>query len=807
MSAAGGELTRGGYTASLAALAGAQAQLAALGASPAAMAAALQGPRNAARGQCALTLPPFSVPPGASLPVTASIASPALLALLPELPPVPGSPAAPTLDAGTALLLGPPGATFSPPFTLCIMVGDLPPASVGALVFSSLRDAAAPGKGYGPFELGSNGSYSAVTGQVCAQGSHFSVGAVMVFTPPPPVYAPRSSTATKPSGSCPAGVANSSSSSSSGSGAPLQAVPGALLCSNNGRCTGFGVCQCFPGWTGMDCSQRTCPGGESWGQSSYFGDARQSGAGGWAGSEASGVGVGVGVGAVAGVRLFEECSGRGLCNRGTGLCACYSGYEGAACARLACPAAPAPVLTFAHIDHSAGADAAEAEMAWEAAFSEQGQEGREWAPPPNASAATARAGPTSSHSTGTPSTAVTPCSGNGRCLLLRDLPTYSGSAYAKDWASERMQRCLCDDGWGGPDCSQRTCPSGTHPQACQTCPGDSAATVTALTLALPLPPDATGASHVAPGSDDLVLSVCGGTARTPAIHGAWAGTPAAAAAIAAALAATPCLAASGTAVAVAPVAGGGGASLSVSYLITTTSSQRPASASASAIACPAPTLPGCTTPGCRPFYAQPRALLPPPSPPAWLAVSQASILQAPPLPAPAVAGPEAPAWGVTATLVLSRGGGSSSSGGGGAGGGAVVVLHRWSGVAVYGGAPLSLAQAVAAGSRAFETEDTPLPPGVLRQGLVGPFGLVLNVSEADDMQVVADMVGAGPSWSFPYAWSLPSCSAVVTAVPSGGGLSSECSSAGLCDRGTGLCQCFPGYQGSACQRGVETAIV
>jgi len=28
----------------------------------------------------------------------------------------------------------------------------------------------------------------------------------------------------------------------------------------------------------------------------------------------------------------------------------------------------------------------------------------------------------------------------------------------------------------------------------------------------------------------------------------------------------------------------------------------------------------------------------------------------------------------------------------------------------------------------------------------------------------------------------------------------ECSDAGMCDRGTGSCQCFPGYTGSACQR-------
>ena len=32
-----------------------------------------------------------------------------------------------------------------------------------------------------------------------------------------------------------------------------------------------------------------------------------------------------------------ECSNEGMCNRETGECACFTGYEGIACQRTACP--------------------------------------------------------------------------------------------------------------------------------------------------------------------------------------------------------------------------------------------------------------------------------------------------------------------------------------------------------------------------------------------------------------------------------------------------------------------------------------
>lgn len=183
--------------------------------------------------------------------------------------------------------------------------------------------------------------------------------------------------------------------------------------------------------------------------------------------------------------------------------------------------------------------------------------------------------------------------------------------------------------------------------------------------------------------------------------------------------------------------------------------------------------------------------------PAWLQLAVGVALRAPP-PPPA---PPAAAWGVSATLLLSPLPGTDRA------------LYRWEAVALYGGAPLTLGQAVAAGSGAYEALDTPLPPGALRQSLAGPFGLRLNISEGDDMQVVDDLVSAyggapgGGGWRLAFAWSLPTCSVQVAQRPTEAVMPSECSNKGLCNRQAGACACFAGYEGEACQRSSETAIV
>ena len=87
-------------------------------------------------------------------------------------------------------------------------------------------------------------------------------------------------------------------------------------CSNHGTCEMNSNCKCFTGlsgepeWTGPDCSQRVCPKDYAW------------------------------IGSVVGannVHSWEECSNKGVCDRKTGACACFPGYDGVACQRTLCP--------------------------------------------------------------------------------------------------------------------------------------------------------------------------------------------------------------------------------------------------------------------------------------------------------------------------------------------------------------------------------------------------------------------------------------------------------------------------------------
>jgi len=157
-------------------------------------------------------------------------------------------------------------------------------------------------------------------------------------------------------------------------------------CSGHGVCREHDVCTCYANWQGNDCSERTCPFALSWGDAPYDHDA---------------------------AHYYAECSSQGICDRKTGECQCFDGYEGDACRRLKCP------------DDCSGHG--RCRTTWE--------------------------------------TAQTTSVGdfydaNG---LVLDKAVIDGKNSYTNWDAKKTQSCVCDPGFTGINCASRMCPRGNDP--------------------------------------------------------------------------------------------------------------------------------------------------------------------------------------------------------------------------------------------------------------------------------------------------------------------------------------------------------
>jgi hypothetical protein len=95
---------------------------------------------------------------------------------------------------------------------------------------------------------------------------------------------------------------------------------------------------------------------------------------------------------------YRECSNKGMCDRSTGTCACFEGYDGSSCQRASCPSSGEGV-----------------------------------------------------------------CSGHGTCESIKEIAArdYNNMYYL--WDEDVTMGCVCDGGYTGADCSERTCKFGADP--------------------------------------------------------------------------------------------------------------------------------------------------------------------------------------------------------------------------------------------------------------------------------------------------------------------------------------------------------
>jgi len=131
-------------------------------------------------------------------------------------------------------------------------------------------------------------------------------------------------------------------------------------CNGHGSCSTSNKCECYRNWMAADCSQRVCPFGRAFVDSpkgDLDGDLKLSPSRSFSSEQNFLVeSIDLVMGGVSELynwqygyarqnttavwneaHFYAECSGKGICNRNTGQCQCFPGYEGSGCIRQSCP--------------------------------------------------------------------------------------------------------------------------------------------------------------------------------------------------------------------------------------------------------------------------------------------------------------------------------------------------------------------------------------------------------------------------------------------------------------------------------------
>lgn len=158
-------------------------------------------------------------------------------------------------------------------------------------------------------------------------------------------------------------------------------------CNGHGACQVNDVCACYDNW-GMglsldsgDCSERVCPFEISW-----VDTPDKTGA----------------------FHRYSECAGRGICDRTSGECQCFDGFEGKGCLRQSCPNSCSGHGTCEYIE----------ELGYRSAYNEY-----------------------------------------NNALGVADLLAPKELAYY-GWDKGKSRACVCDAQYYDVDCSKRMCPFG-----------------------------------------------------------------------------------------------------------------------------------------------------------------------------------------------------------------------------------------------------------------------------------------------------------------------------------------------------------